>query len=71
MNSAHVTCAVLFVDISGSTRLTKRSVTLMLRAGGLIGSGHSPVDGQGAPVEFSCGSHGRVASPRTRVDPHS
>ena len=27
---------------------------LMLRASGLIGCGHSPADGQGAPVEFSC-----------------
>ena len=27
---------------------------LMLRASGLIGLGHSPTDGQGPPVKFSC-----------------
>jgi len=31
-----------------------RREELMLRASGLIGLGHSPTDGQGAPVEFSC-----------------
>jgi hypothetical protein len=28
---------------------------IMLRASGLIGFGHSPIDGQGVPVAFSCG----------------
>jgi class 3 adenylate cyclase len=32
-----------------------RREELMLRASGLIGFGHSPVDGEGAPVTFSCG----------------
>ena len=31
-----------------------RREELMLRARGLIGFGHSPIDGQGTPVEFSC-----------------
>ncbi len=31
-----------------------RREELMLRASGLIGLGHSPTDGEGAPVEFSC-----------------
>lgn len=31
-----------------------RREELMLRAKGFIGLGHSPTDGQGAPVEFSC-----------------
>jgi class 3 adenylate cyclase len=31
-----------------------RHEELMLRANGAIGFGHSPADGQGAPVEFTC-----------------
>jgi hypothetical protein len=31
-----------------------RREELMLRASGIIGLGHSPSDGQGTPVEFTC-----------------
>jgi class 3 adenylate cyclase len=31
-----------------------RREELMLRANGLVGLGHSPADGQGTPVEFTC-----------------
>jgi predicted component of type VI protein secretion system len=31
-----------------------RREELMLRANGVIGLGHSPADGQGTPVEFTC-----------------
>ena len=41
MTALPITCAILFVDLSVSTRLCE---TL----------GHSPADGQGSPVEFTC-----------------
>jgi class 3 adenylate cyclase len=44
-----------WVWIAGETEnVVLRREELMLRASGLIGLGHSPTDGQGAPVEFSC-----------------
>ena len=44
-----------WVWFAGETEnVVLRREELMLRASGLIGLGHSPTDGQGAPVEFSC-----------------
>jgi len=44
-----------WVQIAGETEVVVlRREELMLRASGLIGLGHSPADGQGAPVKFSC-----------------
>ena len=44
-----------WVRFAGETEhVVLRREELMLRASGLIGLGHSPTDGQGAPVEFSC-----------------
>jgi hypothetical protein len=44
-----------WVRFDGETEeVILRREELMLRATGLIGFGHSPIDGQGAPVEFSC-----------------
>jgi len=44
-----------WVQITGETEVVVlRREELMLRASGLIGLGHSPADGQGAPVKFSC-----------------
>jgi hypothetical protein len=44
-----------WVQVSGEAEETVlRREELMLRANGVIGVGHSPADGQGAPVEFTC-----------------
>lgn len=44
-----------WVRFAGETEhVVLRREELMLRSSGLIGLGHSPTDGQGAPVEFSC-----------------
>jgi class 3 adenylate cyclase len=44
-----------WVQFSGEAEeVVLRREELMLRASGIIGLGHSPVDGQGAPVEFTC-----------------
>lgn len=44
-----------WVRFEGETEdVVLRREELMLRASGLIGFGHSPTDGQGAPVEFFC-----------------
>jgi class 3 adenylate cyclase len=44
-----------WVKFSGEAdEVVLRREELMLRANGIIGFGHSPADGQGAPVEFSC-----------------
>jgi hypothetical protein len=43
------------VKISGEAEdVVLRREELMLRANGVIGVGHSPADGQGTPVEFTC-----------------
>lgn len=45
-----------WVQFTGEAELVVlRREELMLRASGLIGLGHSPADGQGAPVRFVCG----------------
>jgi len=44
-----------WVQFSGETdEVVLRREELMLRANGVIGLGHSPADGQGTPVEFTC-----------------
>jgi class 3 adenylate cyclase len=44
-----------WVQFSGEAEMVVlRREELMLRASGLIGLGHSPTDGQGTPVTFSC-----------------
>lgn len=44
-----------WVQIAGEAEVVVlRREELMLRSSGLIGMGHSPTDGQGAPVRFSC-----------------
>jgi adenylate cyclase len=44
-----------WVRIAGeSESIVLRREELMLRSSGLIGLGHNPTDGQGAPVEFAC-----------------
>jgi class 3 adenylate cyclase len=44
-----------WVQFAGEAEIVVlRREELMLRASGLIGLGHSPTDGQGAPVKFSC-----------------
>ena len=44
-----------WVQFAGEAEMVVlRREELMLRASGLIGLGHSPTDGQGAPVKFSC-----------------
>ena len=44
-----------WVKISGEAEeVVLRREELMLRANGVIGVGHSPADGQGTPVEFTC-----------------
>jgi adenylate cyclase len=44
-----------WVQVAGETEVVVlRREELMLRGTGLIGIGHSPVDGEGAPVTFSC-----------------
>jgi adenylate cyclase len=40
--------------VGGAEEVALRREELMLRADGVIGLGHSPADGQGTPVEFSC-----------------
>jgi len=43
------------VQFAGETEVVVvQREELMLRASGLIGLGHRPDDGQGAPVTFSC-----------------
>lgn len=45
-----------WVQVTGEPEVVVlRREELMLRGSGLIGIGHSPVDGEGAPVTFSCG----------------
>jgi class 3 adenylate cyclase len=44
-----------WVQFSGEAEeVVLRREELMLRASGIIGLGHSPADGQGTPVEFTC-----------------
>jgi class 3 adenylate cyclase len=44
-----------WVQVSGEPEVVVlRREELMLRANGTIGFGHSPADGQGTPVEFTC-----------------
>jgi hypothetical protein len=44
-----------WVQIAGEAEVVVlRREELMLRGRGLIGLGHSPLDGQGAPVQFVC-----------------
>ena len=44
-----------WVQVSGETEVVVlRREELMLRGSGLIGIGHSPTDGEGTPVTFSC-----------------
>jgi class 3 adenylate cyclase len=44
-----------WVQFSGELeQVVLRREELMLRANGIIGFGHSPADGQGTPVEFTC-----------------
>jgi adenylate cyclase len=44
-----------WVQFAGETEVVVlRREELLLRAGGMIGLGHNPTDGQGAPVHFAC-----------------
>lgn len=44
-----------WVQVAGEAEMVVlRREELMLRASGLIGLGHSPTDGQGTPVKFTC-----------------
>lgn len=44
-----------WIQFSGEAQeVVLRREELMLRANGVIGLGHSPADGQGTPVEFTC-----------------